>query len=161
MDSWPRNFAKAAPRSSCWREGRSAPFELLSHKWPYELPFASLRGEKQALFYQGDVRNRFAMKMHDHSGVDRIRVLGGRTMHWNAVTLRYAPQDFREWSLEGVEEDWPLTYEELAPYYERIEEIIGVCGEDDGLEILPGGKHYLPPLPWRCRSASSSAPPSA
>ena len=126
------------------------PGELLSHKWPYQLPFANLRGEKQAYFYQGDVRKSIRYDTHAKVGVDRVRVLGGRTMHWNAVTLRYAPQDFREWSLAGVEEDWPITYEELAPYYERVEQIIGVCGEDDGLEILPGGKHYLPPLPWRC-----------
>jgi choline dehydrogenase-like flavoprotein len=86
----------------------------------------------------------------DHVHVDRIRVLGGRTIHWNAVALRYAARDFRERSLAGIEEDWPLNYEELEPCYERIEQMIGVCGNDDGLEILPGGKHYLPPLPWRC-----------
>lgn len=124
--------------------------DLISHKWPYQLPFANLRGEKQAYFYQGDVRRSIRYESDPRVGVDRARVLGGRTMHWNAVTLRYAAQDFREWSLSGVEEDWPLSYEELAPYYERVEQIIGVCGTDDALEILPGGKHYLPPLPWRC-----------
>jgi choline dehydrogenase-like flavoprotein len=126
------------------------PDELLSHKWPYQLPFANLRKEKQACFYQGDVRKSIRYETPAQVGVDRVRVLGGRTMHWNAVTLRYAPPDFRTWSLEGVEDDWPISYEELAPYYERVEEIIGVCGTDDGLEIVPGGKHYLPPLPWRC-----------
>ena len=126
------------------------PSEIISHRWPYQLPFANLRGEKQAYFYQGDVRNSIRFDTRTNVGIDRVRVLGGRTMHWNAVTLRYAPQDFREWTLAGVEDDWPLSYEELAPYYERVEQIIGVCGNDDGLEILPGGKHYLPPLPWRC-----------
>jgi choline dehydrogenase-like flavoprotein len=126
------------------------PDDLISHKWPYELPFANLRQEKQAYFYQGDVATSIRYETKAQVEVDRARVLGGRTMHWNAVTLRYAPQDFREWTLAGVEDDWPLTYEELAPYYERVEQIIGVCGNDDGLEIVPGGKHYLPPLPWRC-----------
>jgi choline dehydrogenase-like flavoprotein len=126
------------------------PSEIISHRWPYQLPFANLRGEKQDYFYQGDVKNSIRFDTRTNVGIDRVRVLGGRTMHWNAVTLRYAPQDFREWTLAGVEEDWPLSYEELAPYYERIEQLIGVCGNDDGLEILPGGKHYLPPLPWRC-----------
>ncbi len=126
------------------------PSDLLSHKWPYELPFMNLRGEKQAYFYQGDVATSIRYDTQARIKVDRARVLGGRTMHWNAVVLRYAPQDFLEWTLSGVEEDWPLTYEELAPYYERVEQIIGVCGNDDGLEILPAGKHYLPPLPWRC-----------
>ncbi len=126
------------------------PSQFLSHKWPYELPFANLRGEKQYFMRQGDVARSIRYDTHARVNVDRVRVLGGRTLHWNAVTLRYAPIDFRTWSLEGVEDDWPLTYEELAPYYERVEQIIGVCGQDDGLEILPAGKHYLPPLPWRC-----------
>ena len=126
------------------------PGDLLSHKWPYQLPFANLRREKQAFFYQGDVATSIRYESDARVRVDRARVLGGRTMHWNAVTLRYAPQDFREWTLAGVEEDWPLSYEELAPYYERVEQIIGVCGNDDGLEIVPGGQHFLPPLPWRC-----------
>jgi choline dehydrogenase-like flavoprotein len=45
---------------------------------------------------------------------------------------------------------WPLSYDELAPYYDRIERMIGVCGNDDGLEVLPAGPWYLPPLALRC-----------
>jgi choline dehydrogenase-like flavoprotein len=126
------------------------PEKFLSHKWPYELPYRGFRDEKQAPFYQGDISKSISYADSDDVGIDRVRVLGGRTLHWNAVTLRYAPRDFREWSLLGIEEDWPLSYEELAPYYDRVEEIIGVCGNDDHLDILPAGKHYLPPLAWRC-----------
>jgi choline dehydrogenase-like flavoprotein len=124
--------------------------DFLSHKWPYELPYRGFRGEKQALFYQGDVSTSIRYQDCDDVSVDRIRVVGGRTVHWNAVTLRYAVRDFKERSVNGIEEDWPLTYEELEPYYDRIEQTIGVCGHDDGLEIVPAGKHYLPPIPWRC-----------
>jgi choline dehydrogenase-like flavoprotein len=126
------------------------PSRFLSHQWPYELPYRGLRGEKQAPFYQGSVSASIRYEDCDHVGVDRIRVVGGRTVHWNAVTLRYAARDFKERSLNGAEEDWPLTYDELAPFYERVEQMIGVCGQDDGLEIVPAGKHYLPPIPWRC-----------
>src|SRR5579859_1956736 len=130
--------------------GKEVPLEkFLSHAWPYELPYRGLRGEKQALFNQ-DVSTSIRYQDSDNVSVSRMRVLGGRTVHWNAVTLRYAARDFKERSLNGLEEDWPLTYEELEPYYDRIEQTIGVCGRDDGLEILPGGKHYLPPIPWRC-----------
>ncbi len=66
------------------------------------------------------------------------------------MVLRYAPSDFQERTLNGIEVDWPITYEELAPYYDRIERMIGVCGQDDGLEILPAGPWYLPPPPLRC-----------
>jgi choline dehydrogenase-like flavoprotein len=130
--------------------GEVPPSEFLSHKWPYELPYRGYRDEKQRLFYPGDVSKSIRYENSDNVGVDRVRVLGGRTVHWNAVTLRYAARDFRERSLAGVEEDWPLSYEELEPYYDRIEQMIGVCGNNDHLEIVPGGDHYLPPLPWRC-----------
>ncbi len=126
------------------------PTRFLTHKWPYELPFRGFRSEKQELFYPPDLANSIRYQTSDQVGVDRIRVLGGRTVHWNAVVLRFAPQDFRERSVSGIEEDWPISYEDLAPYYERVEQTIGVCGQDDGLEILPAGKHYLPPLPFRC-----------
>lgn len=121
-----------------------------THDWPYKLPYRGLRGERQAPYYQGDVATSIRYEDCDNIAVDRIRVVGGRTVHWNGVTLRYAARDFKPRSVDGVEEDWPLAYEELAPYYERIEQMIGVCGLDDGLEILPAGKHYLPPIPWRC-----------
>src|ERR1700677_2256547 len=59
--------------------------ELLSHKCTYELPFRGFRGEKQAPFYQGDIAKSIAYVDCDNISVDRVRVLGGRTMHWNAV----------------------------------------------------------------------------
>jgi len=131
--------------------GKHVPIsEFPSHQWPYDLPYRGFRGEKSALFYPGDVSESIRYQDSDRIGVDRIRVLGGRTVHWNAVTLRYAQRDLQSGSLDGIEEDWPLTYRELEPYYDRIEQMIGVCGQDDGLEILPAGRHYLPPIPWRC-----------
>jgi choline dehydrogenase-like flavoprotein len=131
--------------------GRKVPLDdFTSHTWPYELPYRGFRGERQKLFYQHDVSSSIRYENCDDVGVDRIRVVGGRSVHWNAVTLRYAARDFRGWSVDGIEENWPLTYEELEPYYDRIEQMIGVCGRDDGLEIVPAGKHYLPPIQWRC-----------
>ncbi len=129
---------------------RVDPSEFVSHTWPFELPYRGMRNERQEAFYPGDVRTSIRYDVPEGVSVDRMRVVGGRTVHWNAVSLRFAARDFREWSLAGIEEDWPLSYEEIAPYYERVEQMIGVTGNDDGLEILPGGKHYLPPLRWRC-----------
>jgi choline dehydrogenase-like flavoprotein len=126
------------------------PHRFRSHCWPYDMQFRGFRSEKQALFYPGDVSKSIRYADSDGISVDRIRVLGGRTLHWNAVVLRYAPPDFRQHSVYGIEEDWPLTYDQLAPYYERIEQTIGVCGQDDHIATLPAGKHYLPPLPFRC-----------
>jgi choline dehydrogenase-like flavoprotein len=126
------------------------PSRFRSHCWPYDLQFRGFRDEKQELFYPSDLKGSIQLDAPQYVFVDRIRVLGGRTVHWNAVVLRYAPSDFREHSLNGVEDDWPLSYQDLEPYYERIETEIGVCGNDDGIPILPAGKHYLPALPLRC-----------
>jgi len=146
-----KELCEAGAKVVMLEAGHAVPHhEFLSHAWPYELRYRGLRGEKQVPFYQGDVARSIAYSDCDDVTADRVRVVGGRTLHWNAVTLRYAPQDFREWSVQGIEEDWPLTYSELEPYYDRIEQMIGVCGNDDGLDILPAGKHYLPPIPWRC-----------
>jgi len=126
------------------------PAKFRTHCWPYEMRFRGLRGEKQEPFYPPDLNNTIRYETQDSVSVDRIRVVGGRTVHWNAVVLRYSRTDFRERSLNGIEEDWPLSYDELAPYYDRIERMIGVCGNDDGLEVLPAGPWYLPPLALRC-----------
>jgi choline dehydrogenase-like flavoprotein len=126
------------------------PHQFRSHCWPSDMQFRGYRNEKQDLFYPGDVRDSIRYQNSDRVSVDRIRVLGGRTVHWNAVVLRYSHSDFREYTLNGFDTDWPISYEEIAPYYERIEQSIGVCGNDDGIETLPAGRHYLPPLPLRC-----------
>src|SRR5579863_5095655 len=121
-----------------------SPGQFRTHCWPYDLPFRGVRGEKQEPFVPSDVKNTIRYETQESVSVDRVRVLGGRTLHWNAVVLRYAPSDFREYTLHGIEADWPIRYEELAPYYDRVERMIGVCGQDDGLEILPAGPWYMP-----------------
>jgi choline dehydrogenase-like flavoprotein len=80
----------------------------------------------------------------------RARMLGGRTNHWGRVSLRYGPYDFKPYSRDGLGVDWPLTYEELAPWYDKTEEFIGVTGARHGLENTPDsppGVHLPPPPP--------------
>jgi choline dehydrogenase-like flavoprotein len=67
----------------------------------------------------------------------RARMLGGRTNHWGRISLRMGPYDFKPKSRDGLGEDWPLTYEQLAPYYDKTEMLIGVYGGDDDLENTP------------------------
>ena len=74
--------------------------------------------------------------------------VGGLAMHWGGVSTRYSPEDFRLRSLYGVGDDWPLTYEELDPFYQEAEERMGVAGEQGPPEYDPRGRPYpLPPLP--------------
>jgi choline dehydrogenase-like flavoprotein len=77
-------------------------------------------------------------------------MLGGRTNHWGRVSLRYAAHDFKARSLDGLGADWPFTYEEFAPWYDRAERLIGIVGHNDGLEDAPDsppGILHPPPVP--------------
>jgi len=67
----------------------------------------------------------------------RARMLGGRTNHWGRISLRMGEYDFKPKTRDGLGADWPLTYDELAPYYDRTEMLIGVYGGDDNLENTP------------------------
>lgn len=80
----------------------------------------------------------------------RARMLGGRTNHWARHSLRNGPYDFRGYSRDGHGFDWPMTYEDLAPYYDKVEMLIGVYGENEGLENTPDsppGVLQPPPAP--------------
>jgi choline dehydrogenase-like flavoprotein len=77
----------------------------------------------------------------------RARMLGGRTNHWGRISLRNGPYDFKPYSRDGLGFDWPMGYEDLAPYYDKVEMLIGVYGANDGLENTPNSSPgvLLPP----------------
>jgi quinoprotein glucose dehydrogenase len=78
----------------------------------------------------------------------RSMMVGGMAMHWGAVTPRFSPEDFRLQSLYGVHEDWPITYDDLEPFYLEAERRMGVAGEQGPLELDPRSAPYpQPPLP--------------
>jgi len=86
---------------------------------------------------------------------ERSRGLGGKTQLWNAVALRLSQRDFKGRQHDGAGQDWPLDYAEMAPYYDRIEREVGVCGNYDHLEDLPDGI-FLPPVPMKCTEGGMS-----
>jgi len=79
----------------------------------------------------------------------RSRIEGGRTNHWGRIALRFGPADFRPHSTDGIGDDWPITYEELAPYYDKVESYIGVFGSKENVPNAPDGVFLPPPKP-RC-----------
>ena len=130
--------------------------EMNNHAWPYELPKHGIGFRHQAAMYPDDIENQ--IEYHgDRISVNRVRNLGGRTFHWNAACYRFAPNDFREWSVNGIEEDWPLSCEELAPFYDEVEQEMHVFGSKENLQFLPDGNFVAPPPPFRC--AESYAKP--
>jgi len=79
----------------------------------------------------------------------RSRIVGGRTNHWGRIALRFAPVDFQSKTRDGLGEDWPIRYEDLAPYYDKVESYIGVFGSKENIPSAPDGVFLRPPKP-RC-----------
>jgi choline dehydrogenase-like flavoprotein len=67
----------------------------------------------------------------------RARMLGGRTNHWGRISLRNGPYDFKPKTRDGLGFDWPMDYADIAPYYDKVEMLIGVYGGDEDLENTP------------------------
>src|SRR6184192_4054990 len=79
----------------------------------------------------------------------RARMLGGRTNHWGRISLRFGPRDFQGKTRDGLGDDWPITYEDVAPYYDKVESYIGVFGTKENVPSAPDGVFLPPPKP-RC-----------
>lgn len=81
----------------------------------------------------------------------RGRMLGGRTHHWGRISLRFGPDDFRRKSIDGYGADWPITYDELKPFYDKLDSFVGIFGTNHasqtGLHNEPDGIFQPPPAP--------------
>lgn len=79
----------------------------------------------------------------------RARMLGGRTNHWGRISLRFGPRDFRGKSLDGLGDDWPISYDDIKPYYDRLDRLVGLFGSRENLPNAPDGIFQPAPRP-RC-----------
>lgn len=124
------------------------------HKWPWQ----SLRrgagstrpfGEFDASYGGWEIDGEPYTKA---SGTEfdwfRSHMLGGRTNHWGRISLRMGPRDFKGKSHDGIGEDWPITYDEIKPFYDKVDRLLGVYGTNEGLENDPDGI-FLPPPKMR------------
>lgn len=126
---------------------------------------APLRGErtpdKQYGFYDASIASGWDIPGEPYTNASkeekrmfawwRQRMMGGRTNHWGRVSLRNGPYDFKMGSLMGVGYDWPITYEDLAPYYDKAEMLAGIFGASEGIENSPDSSPgvLLPPPRFR------------
>ncbi|GDX46156.1 GMC family oxidoreductase [Bacteroidota bacterium] len=78
----------------------------------------------------------------------RSRMLGGRTNHWGRISLRFGPNDFKRGSLTGIGDDWPIGYDDLKPFYDKTDKLIGIFGSVENIYNEPDGI-FLPPPPMR------------
>ena len=77
----------------------------------------------------------------------RSRMLGGRTNHWGRISLRFGPRDFKGKDRDGLGDNWPIDYDDLKPYYDKVDKLIGVFGSKENIANEPDGFFLPPPKP--------------
>jgi len=77
----------------------------------------------------------------------RSKMLGGRTNHWGRISLRFGPKDFKRKSIDGLGEDWPISYDDVKPYYDKVDKLVGIFGSKEGLPNEPDGFFLPAPKP--------------
>ncbi len=127
--------------------------------WPYEVPHRGVGvGGRAAKDFGEFLAPNGAWKIEGEPYTSargsnfqwfRSRIVGGRTNHWGRIALRFAPVDFTSKTRDGIGDDWPISYEEIAPYYDKVEGYIGVFGTKENVPSAPDGVFLPPPKP-RC-----------
>jgi choline dehydrogenase-like flavoprotein len=139
--------------------------QFKTHAMPYQFPFRGVgsparvrkEGPRAASEYTPFPGYYAEYSQHPYTAPEgnpwdwslRSRILGGRTLHWGRQSFRLAAYDFQAASRDGYGADWPFGYEQLAPYYEKVESYIGVQGRAEGLPQIPDGV-FQPPFEFNC-----------
>ncbi|MFN7995906.1 MAG: GMC family oxidoreductase [Bryobacteraceae bacterium] len=141
--------------------------DFTEHVWPYRMRYRGFGDQKALLADQPVQRLCYACDEYSHQffvndnehpytfPVDkpfmwiRGRQVGGKTFCWARVSYRYSDFEFQAASRDGYGENWPITYQDLEPYYDKVEQYIGVSGSAEGLPQFPDGK-FLPAMRLSC-----------
>jgi choline dehydrogenase-like flavoprotein len=112
---------------------------------PYPKVFSYVQGWGGSDYSKNIVVNE---KDHPYTGTNyawvRARLLGGKTAIWGRLALRLSDYDFKAKSRDGYGEDWPIGYADVAPYYDKVDEYLGISGVKEGLPYLPDGIFQRP-----------------
>ena len=135
--------------------------DFKEHKWPYDYPHRGSGDGGASYFGRGRDFGWFSahaggweLEGEPYTVAEgskfqwfRSRIVGGRTNHYGRISLRYADYDFKPYSRDGIGTDWPISYDDIAPYYDKAETFIGVTGSKEGLRSAPDGIFQTCPPP--------------
>ena len=121
-----------------------------THVRPWEARDRRAKGESPLAFYLDTKEQPYKVPDGKHFDLTRVWGLGGKTNVWGRVSLRLSEMDFKAAASDGWEIPWPISYADISPYYDKVEQMIGVCGGDDDSETLPGSKFLQPAPAPRC-----------
>ncbi|MBV8515481.1 MAG: GMC family oxidoreductase, partial [Acidobacteria bacterium] len=100
-------------------------------------------------WFVNDLENPYSTPEGKPFTWQRLRVLGGRSLVWGRQSYRLSDNDFKAASKDGYGDDWPISYADLAPFYDIVEKYVGITGAAEGNEMLPDGQ-FLPPMKMSC-----------
>ncbi|MBS1487076.1 MAG: GMC family oxidoreductase [Bacteroidetes bacterium] len=127
---------------------------VMQLKWPWESPRrgASTKfrnfGDFDAAYGGWELEGEpYTHKNGTQFDWFRSRMLGGRTNHWGRISLRFGPKDFKHKSIDGLGDDWPIGYDDIAPFYDKVDKLIGVFGSKENLPNDPDSIFLPPPKP--------------
>ena len=123
-------------------------------RWPYETPRRGARiptrhfGEFDACIGGWDLEGEpYTRAPGTEFSWWRARMVGGRTNHWGRISLRFGPDDFRRGDLDGLSPNWPITYDDIRPWYDRLDRLVGLFGSVENIHNQPDGIFLPPPRP--------------
>ncbi len=122
-------------------------------KWPYESPRRGANttrafGDFDAAYGGWEIEGEpYTRAKGTEFDWFRSRMLGGRTNHWGRISLRFGPNDFKRHDFDGLSDNWPIGYDDVKPYYDRVDKMIGVFGTKEGIFNEPDGYFLPPPKP--------------
>lgn len=121
-----------------------------THVLPYQRFEREQRGERPPRFFLDTKEQPYITPDDRPFSLLRVWGIGGKTNVWGRVSLRYSDLDFKAAERDGWEIPWPINYSDIAPYYDKVDQLIGVCGGDDDSDALPGSRYHMPPPNLRC-----------
>jgi choline dehydrogenase-like flavoprotein len=100
-------------------------------------------------FFVSDLENPYTTEKDKPFTWVRGRQVGGKSLTWGRQSYRWSDLDFEANLRDGIAVDWPIRYQDIAPWYDYVEEFAGISGQNEGLPQLPDG-HFLPPMEMTC-----------
>ena len=129
------------------------PDQMTQLKWPWESPRRGASttrpfGDFDAAYGGWEIDGE-PYTQGEGSQFDwfRSHMLGGRTNHWGRISLRFGPKDFKRRDQDGLSDNWPIGYEDVAPYYDKVDKLIGVFGSKENIPNEPDGFFLPAPKP--------------
>jgi choline dehydrogenase-like flavoprotein len=121
-----------------------------THTLPYQADARLRKGDEPPRFFLDKKEQPYLTPEGKPFDLMRVWGRGGKTNVWGRVSLRMSDLDFAAAERDGWGIPWPIRYADIAPYYDKAEQLMGVCGGTDDSDVLPGSKVLMPAPAPRC-----------